>query len=128
METVARFTERQTIATPVPTASTEAARTLAVTANYLLTEDGRKASLLAGGDGRSLQQITLQVPANRLHLVSVDKQGVARLKLRPRFEMDTTGIVRIDTAPLYAVPPTVDELYRGAAKSHELEAAYFSQR
>jgi hypothetical protein len=45
----------------------------------------QEASLLAGGDGRAVQQIALHVPANRLHLVSVDKQGVARLKLRPRF-------------------------------------------
>lgn len=129
METVTRFVDRQagsaSVASP-PSADT--ARTLSATASYLLSEDGRKASLLSGGDGRSLQQIALQVPANRLHLVSVDKQGVARLKLRPRFEMDTTGIVRIDTAPVYDVPPTVDELYRAAAKNHELEAAYFSQR
>ena len=45
-----------------------------------------KASLFAGGDRHAVQQIALQVPANRLHLVSVDKQGVARLKLRPRFD------------------------------------------
>ena len=89
METVTRFAERQAgsvsaVSTPGP----EVARTLSVTASYLLSEDGRKASLLAGGDGHAVQQIALQVPANRLHLVSVDKQGVARLKLRPRFEMD----------------------------------------
>src|SRR6478752_5587108 len=101
METVARFAERQTIATPTPSASSEAARTLAVTASYMLTEDGRKASLLAGGNGHALQQITLQVPANRLHLVSVDRQGVTRLKLRPRFEIGETGIIRHDTAPMY---------------------------
>ena len=51
METVARFAERQTIATPVPTAGTEAARTLAVTATYLLTEDGQH---LLGEDGSVL--------------------------------------------------------------------------
>lgn len=129
METVARFAERQTIATPVATASAEAARTLAVTASYLLTEDGRKASLLAGGDGHALQQITLQVPAHRLHLVSVDKQGVARLKLRPRYEIDgDRGVVRMDAAPVYDQPPTIDDLYRAAAKNHELEATYFANR
>src|SRR6185436_233632 len=107
----------------------EAARTLSVTASYVLTEAGRKASLLAGGDGRALQQITLQVPANRLHLVSVDKHGVARLKLRPRYEMDSErGVVRIDAAPVYDEPPTIDELYRAAAKNHELEATYFAAR
>ena len=90
METVTRFAERQAgSVSAIPTPGPEVARTLSVTASYLLSEDGRKASLLSGGDGRSLQQITLQVPANRLHLVSVDRQGVARLKLRPRFERDS---------------------------------------
>lgn len=130
METVTRFAERQagsvsTVSTPGP----EVARALSVTASYLLTEDGRKASLLEGGDGHAVQQITLQVPANRLHLVSVDKQGVARLKLRPRFERDDErGLVRIDAAPMYDVPPTIDDLYRAAAKNHELETAYFAER
>ena len=128
METVTRFAERQTVVPPIATIS-EAARTLSVTASYLLTEDGRKASLLEGGDGRALQQITLQVPSNRLHLVSVDKQGVARLKLRPRYEVDgERGVVRIDAAPVYDRPPTIEELYRAAAKNHELEATYFVSR
>jgi hypothetical protein len=128
METVTRFAERQAVATLMPP-NAEAPRTLSVTASYVLTEAGRKASLLAGGDGRALQQLTLQVPANRLHLVSVDKQGVARLKLRPRYEMDTErGVVRIDAAPVYDEPPTLDELYRAAAKNHELEATYFAAR
>src|SRR5262245_32405208 len=131
METVTRFAERQqagsvsTLSTPGP----EVARTLAVTANFLLSEDGRKASLLAGGDGRALQQFALQVPANRLHLVSVDKRGIARLKLRPRFERnDERGLVRIDDAPVYDAPPTIDELYRAAAQNHEFEAAYYAER
>ena len=98
------------------------ARTLSVTATYLLSEDGRKASLLAGGDGHAVQQIALQVPANRLHLVSVDKQGVARLKLGRDSRRDgERGVVRIDAAPLYDAPPTIDDLYRAAAKNHELE-------
>jgi hypothetical protein len=130
METVTRVADRQ--AGSVSTASTpgpEVARTLAVTATYLLSEDGRKASLLMGGDGHAVQQIALQVSANRLHLVSVDKQGVARLKLRPRFERDKElGLVRIDAAPLYDAPPTIDELYRAAAKNHELETAYYAER
>ena len=130
METVTRFAERQAgsvsaVSTPGP----EVARTLSVTATYLLSEDGRKASLLAGGDGHAVQQIALQVPANRLHLVSVDKQGAARLKLRPRFERDAErGLVRIDAPPLYDAPPTIDELYRAAAKNHELESAYDAER
>jgi len=119
METVTRFAERQTgsvsaVSTPGP----EVARTLSVTASYVLSEDGRKASLLAGGNGHAMQEIALQVPANRLHLVSVDKQGTARLKLRPRFERDSERrIVRIDSAPLYDVPPTIEDLYRAAARN-----------
>src|SRR6478752_4210853 len=119
METVTRFAERQAgSVSAIPTPGPEVARTLSATASYLLSEDGRKASLLLGGDGRSLQQITVQVPSNRLHLVSVDRQGVARLKLRPRFDRDANGIVRIDTAPTYGAPPTVEELYRAAAQNH----------
>jgi len=129
METVTRFVDRQSGSLSAASApAADAARMLSATASYLLSEDGRKASLLSGGDGRAVQQITLQVAANRLHLVSVDRQGVARLKLRPRFEMDTSGIVRIDTAPMYDVPPTVEELYRAAARNHELETAYHAQR
>src|SRR6478609_3803868 len=124
METVTRFAERQAASvSAVPPPGPEVARTLSVTASYLLSEDGRKASLLAGGDGHAVQQIALQVPANRLHLVSVDKQGAARLKLRPRFERDAErGLVRIDA------PPTIDERYRAAAKNHELESAYDAER
>src|SRR5687767_1935183 len=39
-------------------------KTLVVTATYRLSEEGRKASLLAGGDGRALQRLTVLVPAN----------------------------------------------------------------
>src|SRR5918994_7803007 len=130
METVTRFADRQAgSASAVSTPGPEVTRGLSVTASYLLSESGRKASLLAGGDGHAVQQITLQVPANRLHLVSVDKHGVARLKLRPRFEVaDDRGTVRIDAAPIYDAPPTLEDLYRAAAKNHELESGYYAQR
>ena len=129
MENVTRFVDRHSGALPATSTQVPAAtQTLAATASYLLSEDGRKASLLAGGDGRALQQVTLQVPENRLHLVSVDRQGVARLKLRPRYEMNGGGIVRIDTAPVYDAPPDVEDLYRAAARNHELETAYDAQR
>jgi len=114
---------------PAPVAMPESARALTVTAAYHLSEAGRKASLLAGGDGRALQQITVQVPTNRLHLVSVDLQGVARLKLRPRYDTDVNQrVVRIDDAPTYDVPPTVDELFREAARNHERERVYLAER
>jgi hypothetical protein len=50
----------------------DSGRTLTVTAVYHLSEEGRKASLLDGGDGRAVQEIKVAVPTNRFHLVSVD--------------------------------------------------------
>ena len=112
-----------------PATTPESARSLTVTAVYQLSEAGRKASLLAGGDGRAVQQIALQVPTSRLHLVSVDSQGVARLKLRPSYQMDAEHrVVRTDAAPIYDAPPTIDELFKEAARNHELERVYLAER
>jgi hypothetical protein len=104
-------------------------RGLTVTAVYHLSEAGRKASLLAGGDGQAVQRITIEVPANRLHLVAVNGHGMARLKLRPRYELDAEQqFVCIDMAPIYDHPPTIDELFRQAARNHQLERAYHANR
>jgi hypothetical protein len=128
MDTVTAISERRLEAVPTP-GTPAATKTLTVTATYLLSEEGRKASLLDGGDGKAVQQLSLQVPANRLHLVSVDAQGVARLKLRPRYQLDgDKGIVRIDAAPAYDTPPDIEELFREAARNHQLERAYHSER
>ena len=73
--------------------------------------------------------MTLEVPASRLHLVSVDRQGVARLRLRPRFEVDANQrVTRLDSSPAFDSPPSVDELLRLAARNHELEQTYHSAR
>ena len=107
----------------------DGARQLTVEALYTLSESGRKASLLNGGNGRAMQQLTVDVPANRLHLVTVDAEGLARLKLRPRYEVKPDGhVVQIDAPPIYEQPPTIDELFMAAATNHELERAYFAQR
>jgi len=112
-----------------PTSVPEPARSLTVTVVYELSEAGRKASLLAGGDGRAVQQLQVQVPTSRLHLVTVDPKGVAKLKLRPRFELDAEHrVVRIDSVPTYDAPPSLEELFREAARNHELERAYQSER
>ena len=106
-----------------------AGRALAVTATYLLSEEGRKASLLTGGNGREAQEITVEVPANRLHLVSVDANGVARLKLRPRFQRDEDQrVARVDAPPTYDSPPSLDDLFLEATRNHQLESAYLAQR
>ena len=106
-----------------------AAQSLTVTAIYNLSEAGRKASLLAGGDGRGRQQLSVQVPTTRLHLVAVDVNGVARLKLQPRFELaDDQRVVRHDNPPTYDVPPTIEDLFKDAARNHELERTYRTER
>jgi hypothetical protein len=131
METVTRFTERYTGAgvDTSKVAPIESARALPVTVSYLLSEEGRKASLLGGGNGHEVQQLTVQVPANRLHLVTVDKLGNARLKLQPRFELDANQrVVRVDALPTYDAPPSIDDLFRAAARNHELERTYQTQR
>jgi hypothetical protein len=102
---------------------------LTVTAVYHLSEAGRKASLIAGGDGRAGQRITIEVPANRLHLVTVNGHGIARLKLRPRYELDAEQhVICIGMAPVFDQPPTIDELLRLAARNHQLERAYHAKR
>lgn len=115
---------RVTTAIPAPQPET-----LTVTAVYRLSEAGRKASLLAGSDGHEHQQIAVVVPVARLHLVHVDARGVARLKLRPRFEMSGDQRVRrIDAPPVYDAPPTIEVLFQDAARNHERERVFQGQR
>lgn len=101
---------------------------LAVSAVYHLSEAGRKALLLAGGDGKSVQRLSIQVPATRLHLVEVDLDGRAQLRLQPRFERVDDAVVRRDGPPVYDAPPSIDDLFREAARNHELEREFQSER
>jgi hypothetical protein len=113
---------------PTPATPVESVRTLAVTADYRLSEVGRKASLLNGGNGRAEQHVKIAVPLTRLHLVHVDGNGVARLKLRPQFKMSADHrVIKIKLAPIYDHPPTIDELFQDAARNRELERAYHAQ-
>lgn len=103
----------------------DSGRTLTVTAVYHLSEEGRKASLLDGGDGRAVQEVKVAVPTNRFHLVSVDADGAARLKLQPRYTLDDDqNVRRSDGPPVYDVPPSLEDLLRDAARNHQLERAY----
>ena len=101
-------------------------QTVSVVAVYRLSEAGRKASLLAGGNGRERQQVVLDVAVTRLHLVQVDPNGTARLKLKPRFERraETQRVVRVEESPQYDAPPSTDALLQDAARNHQLEATY----
>lgn len=104
-------------------------RLLPVVAQYTLTEAGRKASLLSGGDGRAQQVLELQLPTTRLHLVTVDAQGRARLKLAPRYELgEDQRVVRRNGPPAYDAPPSLDDLFRDAARNHELERLFRTER
>lgn len=107
----------------------EAERTVTVVATYELSHAGRKASLLAGGNGHAVQRVTMQVPASRFHLVRVDGRGAASLKLRPLYQLGSDQrVVRVDRYPKYDAPPTDDELLREAARNHQLERAFFAER
>jgi hypothetical protein len=109
-------------------ATTDAARTLTVRAEYRLSQAGRKAALLNGRSGRAIQRIKVTLPATRLHLVHVDVNGLARLKLRPQYKLNAQQqVVRIDARPTYDYPPAVDELLQDAARNHEMERAFFAQ-
>ena len=123
METVTRLAERQTGSLSAgSTPGADVARTLSVTASYLLSEDGRKASLLAGGDGHAVPADRTagsgEPPAPRLGRQARRRAAEAQAAFREGCER---GIVRIDTPPLYDAPPTIEELYRAAARNHELE-------
>lgn len=107
----------------------EPQQTLKVRAEFRLTEAGRKASLLCGGNGQARQRVTLTLPATRLHLVQVAKDGTATLKLRPQFKLNTEQrIVLIDGRPSFDHVPALDELLQVAARNHELERAFFGQK
>lgn len=116
---------RPELVSPMSTTTSDGNRALTVTAVYHLSEAGRKASLLQGGDGHTVQRLQVSVPANRLHLVAVNARGEARLKLSPRFEVDAAQRVRrIEEPPSYDAPPTLDQLFKDAARNHEMEHAY----
>ena len=70
----------------------------------------------------------MQVPATRLHLVSVGLGGQARLKLQPHFERVDGQVVRHDSPPVYDAPPTLDDLFDEAAKNHQLAHEFRSAR
>jgi hypothetical protein len=60
---------------------------------YLLSEEGRKKSLLAGGDGRELQVIETEATPELIELGRVDKDGNVTLKVGFSW-YDSTGRTR----------------------------------
>lgn len=129
MDTVTPFNARGTSTSQTASpGSVDVPRTLSVQVTYRLSEAGRKASLLSGGDGRARQSTTLRLPASRLHLVQVEPDGTARLKMRPQYRLNAEQhIVRVNLPPIYDHPPTLDELLQDAARNHELERGFYAQ-
>lgn len=126
MEAVTPFPQRTD---PVAQGELSATRpqTLTATATYRLSEQGRKISLLSGGNGRAVQEVTITVPVSRIHLVSVDAEGQARVRLQPRFSVNgDQQVVRSDDPPVFDTVPSVDELLNEAARNHQLQSAYTS--
>jgi hypothetical protein len=114
---------------PSAVPSPSAPHTLRVTAEYWLSEAGRKVALLAGQDGRARQILPIDVPIARLHLIAVDARGLPRLKLQPRYERRASDeIIRIAGSPTYDAPPSLEDLYALAARNYELERLYEAQR
>ena len=129
METAVLNVFRPELVEPASPVTVNPVRTLTVTATYELSEAGRKALLLAGGDGRAVQRVELELTSNRLHLATVNGHGVARLKLQPRFEFNREQrIIQIDAPPVFDAPPSIEGLLRLAARNHELERAFRAER
>src|SRR4051812_34155134 len=129
MDTASVLNDRRVQPVPDRPQGVDGGRTLAVTVTYVLTEEGRKASLLAGGNGRAVQEMAVEIPSGRLHLVSVDANGVARLKLRPRYQIKKDqSVVRTGLPPEYDAPPSLEDLFHEAARNHQLESTYHAER
>lgn len=104
-------------------------RILTATATFRLSEEGRKQSLLAGGNGRERQEMTVDVPTNRMHLVTVDADGHARLRLSPRYSLNADQrVIRHDEPPMFDAVPSLDDLLKEAARNHQLQRAYRIER
>lgn len=129
METVVTIqTAIQTVGDAPKTKSAKSPSVIKVKAAYLLTEAGRKAALLMGRNGRERQTAVVRIATHRMHLVTVDAQGVSHLKLRPRYEDRGDHVVRVDALPVFDHPMTGEELLLAASKNYELEQKWRTQR
>jgi hypothetical protein len=127
MEAVSPFPQRTDVGADGDL-SVRRPQSLTATATYRLSEQGRKASLLAGSNGRALQEVTIPVPVTRIHLVTVDADGHARVRLQPRFSTNADQrVVRQDEPPIFDNVPSVDELLAEAARNHQLESVHKSE-
>jgi hypothetical protein len=104
-------------------------RTIKALAVVQLSAHGRRASLLAGGDGHALQRLHVDVPPSAADLVRVNRRGEASLVLGPRIVVQPNGRLRRLRDPmLYDAPPTNEQLLVDARAIAALRQAYVTQR
>ncbi len=103
--------------------------TISVTATILLSPNGRRASLLAGGDGRRLQRRTVQISAQDIELVRVNRRGEATLMLTPQIVATPDGqLRRTRQVPEYDTVPSEEQVLADARALGALRQAYDAQR
>jgi len=102
---------------------------ITATAVIHLSARGRRASLLAGGDGHRTQRRTVEVSPDDSELVRVDHRGEATLTLTPRIVAAANGrLRRVRDVLEYDLVPSGDHLIAAARALAALRHAYDTQR
>ena len=96
---------------PDPLRACASAPDLSVSVVHHLSEAGRKASLMAGGDGKGVQRLTVQVPSTRLPWSPLASCGQPAWKHSRTSERVEGQVLRHDDPPVFDSPPTVDRLF-----------------
>jgi hypothetical protein len=102
--------------------------TITATAVIQLSASGRRASLLAGSDGRRTQRRILQLSAADAELIQVNTRGEATLTLTPRIVATSSGLLRRRDMPEYDNMPSDEQLLADARAQASLRRAYDTQR
>jgi hypothetical protein len=114
---------------PAPEATPASATGIAAVATIRLSLRGRRASLVAGGDGRRTQRRVINIPAADIELVRVNAKGRASLILTPRITATPTGLLRQSRElPEYDLLPSDEQLLADARGLAALRHAYETQR
>ena len=131
METVTRFAERQAGSVSAVVDAWPRGGAHALRDRELPAVGGRQEGVPAGGRRRPRRSADPAAGSGQPAAPGVG--GQARRRAAEAAGRDSRGtanerVVRIDAAPVYDAPPTIEDLYRAAAKNHELERAYYAER
>lgn len=80
------------------------------TITYYLNEDGRKMSLLNNGDGKSEQQVTVEINKDNLELFYVDDLGNAILNVGSKVSYDSHNIIDYKINNSYDGRPSINKI------------------